>query len=240
MANCSCLEPYRLLLTCEHAVNTVPPDYSRLFAGHGEVLATHRGFDRYALELAEHLARTFHAPLLAAKVTRLLVDCNRTPGSRNLFSPYSRPLGREEKARILAAWHTPHQAAAAGEASRIIATGAMAVHVAVHSFTPVLHGHVRTADLGILYDPARPGEKKLCAKWLAELRRESPALRLRRNYPYLGKTNSLPTLLRQRFPDEKYLGIELEINQGYVEAAGSSPLAGIIASSLQRTLQALA
>jgi predicted N-formylglutamate amidohydrolase len=239
MANCSCPEPYRLLLSCEHAVNTVPPDYSGLFAGHREVLATHRGFDRYALEIAEHLARTFHAPLLVTKVTRLLVDCNRSRGSRNLFSPYSRPLGREERVRILTAWHTPHQEAVAGEAERIIATGAMAIHVAVHSFTPVLHGRVRTADLGILYNPARPGEKSLCARWLAELRRGAPDLRLRRNYPYLGKTNSLPTLLRERFPDAKYLGIELEINQGYVEAAGSSRLAGLIASSLRRTLRTL-
>lgn len=238
MANCSCPEIYRLLFTCEHATNEVPEEYRRLFAGQEAVLRTHRAYDPHALEIAGQLARTFRAPLLAARVTRLLVDCNRSPASHNLFSPYSRPLAREDKERVLAAWHTTHQTAVAGEVSRIITTGAMVVQLAIHSFTPVLNGHVRTADLGLLYDPARPGERKLCAKWLAELRREAPALRLRRNYPYLGKTDSLPTMLRTRFPETQYLGIELEINQGCTEALGASYLAGIIAASLGRVLSA--
>jgi predicted N-formylglutamate amidohydrolase len=239
MANCFCPEIYRFLFTCEHATNEVPEEYRRLFAGQEAVLRTHRAYDPHALEIAGQLARTFRAPLLAARVTRLLVDCNRSPASHNLFSPYSRPLAREDKERVLAAWHTTHQTAVAGEVSRIISTGAMVVHLAVHSFTPVLNGHVRTADLGLLYDPAKPGERKLCAKWLTELRREAPALRLRRNYPYLGKTDSLPAMLRKGFPEEKYLGIELEISQGYIETSGSSPLAGVVASSLRRALQAL-
>lgn len=226
----------RLLFTCEHAANAVPEEYRRLFTGQEEVLRTHRGYDRYALELAGQLARTFHAPLLAARVTRLLVDCNRSPASRNLFSSYSRPLARQEKERIRAAWHTPHQEAVAGEVAGIIKTGTVAVHLAIHSFTPVLNGTVRSADLGLLYDPARDGEKRLCTRWLAELRREAPALRLRRNYPYLGKTDSLPTMLRQRFPEKKYLAIELEINQGYAETKDSSCLARIIAASLGRAL----
>jgi predicted N-formylglutamate amidohydrolase len=234
---CTDSAQYRLLLTCEHAANEVPAEYRYLFAGHEEVLRTHRGYDQYALEVAGQLAGIFHAPLLAARVTRLLVDCNRSPASRNLFSPYSRPLARQEKERIRAAWHTPHQEAAAGETSRIIGTGRIAVHLAIHSFTPVLNGRVRTADLGLLYDPARPGESKLCTRWLTELRKEAPELRLRRNYPYLGKTDSLPTMLRKHFPEEKYLAIELEINQGYAAAIGASPLTGIIAASLGRALQ---
>lgn len=240
MANCSSPEGMRLFLTCEHAANAVPDEYRRLFAGHEEVLQTHRGYDRYALEIAEQLARTFRAPLLAGRVTRLLVDCNRSPAGRNLFSPYSRPLTRQDKERARAAWHTPHQAAVAGEAARIIETGAMAVQLAIHSFTPVLNGRVRTADLGLLYDPSRTREHMLCAKWLAELRREAPGLRLRRNYPYLGKTDSLPTLLRNRFAEGEYLGIELEINQRCAEALGTSHLAGVISSSLGRALSEFA
>lgn len=236
MANCSCPERYELLLTCEHAVNEVPEAYRYLFAGREEVLSTHRGYDLYALDIAGRLARAFHAPLLAAKVTRLLVDCNRSPASRDLFSTYSRPLSRQEKERIRAAWHAPHQAAAARAVSRVIETGALALQLAIHSFTPVLNGRVRTADLGLLYDPARSHERELCGRWLTELRREAPELRLRRNYPYLGKTDSLPTMLRKRFPETQYLAIELEISQGCAEALGASHLAGIIAASLGRTL----
>ncbi|RJX19317.1 MAG: N-formylglutamate amidohydrolase [Desulfobulbus sp.] len=236
MANCSCPEPFRLLLTCEHAVNTVPPEYAPLFAGHEEILESHRGYDLYALEIADRLARLCRVPLLAAAVTRLLVDCNRSPAGRNLFSSYSRPLAAPEKTRLLAARHTPHQTAVADGVSRIIASGRTALHLAVHTFTPVLHGKVRTADLGLLYDPARTTEKHLCARWLAELKKTEPALRLRRNYPYLGKSDSLPTVLRRRFSEERYLGIELEINQGYAGRADLALLAELIAITLGRAL----
>lgn len=238
MANCSCPEPYRLLFTCEHAGNEVPAEFRSLFVGQESVLQTHRGYDRYALEIASELARTFGAPLLAATVSRLLVDGNRSQASRNLFSPYSRVLAREERVRVRASWHSPHQEAVAKAAAGMIAAGATVIHVALHTFTPVLNGVIRTADLGLLYDPARAGEKELCARWRDELRREVPALRLRRNYPYLGKTDSLPTMLRGRFSGETYLGIEVEINQGYAQAAGPSRLAGIIAASLARVLSA--
>ena len=195
--------------------------------------------DQYALEIATTLAQTFNAPLLAATMSRLLVDCNRTPASRNLFSVYARPLARKERERVRATWHTPHQEAVTKAVTQSIAAGARVLHVAVHTFTPVLHGQVRTADLGLLYDPARPEERTLCARWLTELRRTAPKLRLRRNYPYLGRTDSLPTLLRSRFPGQNYLGIEVEINQGTAAALGLDLIGGALIASLARVLPGL-
>jgi hypothetical protein len=46
-----------------------------------------------------------------------------------------------------------------------------------------------------------------------------PEMRVRRNYPYLGKTDGLTTYLRRQFPAEQYLGIELEVNQRCLEPA---------------------
>lgn len=43
---------------------------------------------------------------------------------------------------------------------------------------------------------------------------------MRRNYPYAGKGDGLTMALRDRFPQHAYLGIELEINQKIVLAAG--------------------
>ena len=40
-----------------------------------------------------------------------------------------------------------------------VAARKQVLHVAVHSFTPVLHGERRNADVGLLYDPARPRER---------------------------------------------------------------------------------
>jgi hypothetical protein len=45
-------------------------------------------------------------------------------------------------------------------------------------------------------------------------------LRLRRNYPYRGRSDGLASLLRRRFPVEAYVGLELEVNQRFVEQGG--------------------
>jgi len=48
----------------------------------------------------------------------------------------------------------------------------------------------------------------------------APELRVRRNYPYAGKGDGLISHLRLRFAPCDYVGIELEVNQGIVTAAG--------------------
>lgn len=90
------------------------------------------------------------------------------------------------------------------------------MHVAVHSFTPELDGEVRNAEIGLLYDSRRKQEAELCRRWAANLRRLDPGLRVRFNYPYSGAADGLTTALRQRHPETRYLGIELEINQALV------------------------
>jgi predicted N-formylglutamate amidohydrolase len=101
-----------------------------------------------------------------------------------------------------------------------VARGRRVIHVSCHSFTPELDGKRRTADVGLLYHPGRHGEAALCARWKASLAERAPDLRVRRNYPYAGKGDGLTSHLRQRFLPGAYVGIELEINQNIVLAAG--------------------
>jgi predicted N-formylglutamate amidohydrolase len=89
--------------------------------------------------------------------------------------------------------------------------------VSSHSFTPVLDNHVRTADVGILYDPRRTGERALAVSWKSAFVTAAPELRVRRNYPYEGKNDGLTASLRRRHPAERYVGIELELNQALVK-----------------------
>ena len=98
--------------------------------------------------------------------------------------------------------------------------GRRVIHISSHSFTPQLDGKRRVADVGLLYDPARCGEAALCARWKTALAAYAPQLRVRRNYPYAGKGDGLTSHLRRRFPPAAYVGIEVEINQGIVRAAG--------------------
>jgi predicted N-formylglutamate amidohydrolase len=227
----------RLVLSCEHASNAVPRAYARLFRGSASVLATHRGYDLGAHDVARALARATGAPLFATQVTRLLVDANRTRGHAALFSQWSRDLSDVEREALLARYHAPHwrRVRAAVRPHR----GVRVAHIGVHSFTPVWNGTPREIDVGLLYDPARPAEADFCERWAASLRRADPSLRVRRNAPYRGISNCLPTALRRALPAARYLGLELELSQALLAtAAGRRRIAKLVGASLRELCRA--
>jgi predicted N-formylglutamate amidohydrolase len=210
----------RLVVSCEHGGGEVPPAYAGLFRGHEALLATHRGWDPGALELAREMADALDAPLHAATTTRLLVDLNRSIGHRQLYSELTRSLSPARRHSIVREHYRPHRDAVEAHIGQLIAAGHRVVHVASHSFTPVLNGVVRRADVAWLYDPRRSGEAQLAARWLGEFASHAPGLRLRRNYPYQGRGDGLTALLRRRHGDAEYVGIELEVNQRFVAEGG--------------------
>lgn len=211
--------------------------YAHLFRGARAraALASHRGWDIGALAVARILARQLAAPLFAATVSRLLVELNRSPGHPALLSEFSARLAPAERRGLLARHYQPHRAAIERAIADAIAAGHRVVHVAVHSFTPRLHGEVRRADLGLLYDPRRRRERVLCQRWQRALGTLAPAVRVRRNYPYRGQSDGLSTWLRRRFPETRYLGVEIECNQALLARPG--PRTGM-ARLLGRSLRA--
>jgi len=206
----------RLFITCEHAGNVVPKEYRHLFVGHEHLLPTHRGWDPGALLLAREMAKRFAAPLYFEETTRLLVDLNRSVGTPSLHSEPTHHLSRPERRAILDVYYHPHRRRVDAAVGELMASGDRIVHIASHSFTPELHGHVRTADVGLLYDPARPGEVALAARWKATLAAVAPTLRVRRNYPYQGRNDGFTSSLRRAHGPADYVGIEIEVNQAIV------------------------
>ena len=211
-----------VIITCEHGGNEVPPAYASLFVIHEALLATHRGWDLGALELARQMAAALHAPLFASTTTRLLIDLNRSIGHRQLHSEATRHLSIAQRKDVAAQYYRPHRDAVEGEIARKIDAGKRVVHIASHSFTPELHGVVRQADVGFLYNPQRAGERLLAQQWLQALHQSRPDLKLRRNYPYQGKGDGLTSLLRKRHGPDNYIGLELEVNQRFVIAGGQN------------------
>ena len=209
-----------VLITCEHAGKRVPAEFRELFEGQDELLDTHRGWDPGALTLAREMAAALDAPLFFCETTRLLIDLNRSISNPELFSEFSRPLPARVRREIVERHYRPHHEPIERWMRDAIGSGRRVVHIASHSFTPELNGHVRTADIGLLYDPGRRGEVELSNRWLGALKRASPALRLRRNYPYLGRSDGLTFRLRKAYPPAAYIGIELEVNQQFVRAGG--------------------
>jgi len=225
-----------LLLTCEHGGNRIPRALAPAFRGAGRALASHRGWDPGALALARLLARRLGRPLRAVTWSRLLVDANRAPGNPRIWSPFTAALPRPERLRILERWWWPHRRAVEAAVAAAAGRGRRVVHVAVHSFAPVLDGRVRSADVGLLYDSRRRREAELCRRWIAILGRLDPELRLRRNYPYRGDADGLTTWLRRRHPESRYLGVELEVNQARVGAPGWRRFQERVAESLRELL----
>jgi len=210
-----------LVVTCEHGGCDIPHPYAPLFSGRQVLVHSHRGWDAGALELGRQIADSFGVPLHAATTTRLLVDLNRSLGHRQLFSEITRPLSVACRREVIDRYWRPHRQAVEGEVARHIASGGRVIHVATHSFTPTLDGRQRSADVAWLYDPRRQAESVFARAWMMDFASRAPGLRLRRNYPYRGRDDGLTACLRKRHPDETYVGIELEVNQGIVERGGA-------------------
>jgi predicted N-formylglutamate amidohydrolase len=209
-----------LIITCEHGGNRVPAPYRPLFRGQKALLDSHRGYDPGSLVMAKALAGAFAAPLVSSTVSRLLIDLNRSIGHPQLFSAVTRAAPAEIRSQIVDEHYRPYRTQAEHLIAQAVARGHRAIHISSHSFTPELDGKVRGTDVGLLYHPARRGEAELCARWKETLAALAPDLRIHRNYPYAGKGDGLTSHLRMRFTPGDYVGIELEVNQGIVFAAG--------------------
>ena len=202
-----------LVITCEHGGNRIPAAYGDLFRADPSLLESHRGYDPGALSMAQTLAMAFSAPLLTSTVSRLLVDLNRSIGHPRLHAEAVKIAPAEVRQSILQQFYWPYRKQAERLVTQAIADHGRVVHVSAHSFVPELDGKRRTADIALLYDPARPGEVDLCGRWKASIESLAPEFTVRRNYPYAGKGDGLTKWLRRQLPASVYVGIELEVNQ---------------------------
>ena len=227
-----------LVISCEHGGNRIPPPYEPLFSGDALLLESHRGHDPGALTLAEDLAVAFGAPCVASTVSRLLVDLNRSIGHPPLHAAAVARLPVAVREQLLAEHYRPYRSRAESLVRQAIADHGRVIHLSSHSFTPELDGKRRRADIGLLYDPARPGEVDLCRRWKASLAAAAPQLVVRRNYPYAGKNDGLTRWFRRCLPADRYVGIELEVNQKHVLGAGLdwAALRALIVDSLEQAL----
>ncbi len=245
-----------LILSCEHGGHRIPAPWRSLFLGQESLLASHEGWDQGALELARLLSRSLGASLLAATTSRLLVDLNRSPHHPRLFSPFTRDLPPSQKKRILEKYYHPHRRRVRETLLWALEEGGRRkspegahetewrqdssspplLHLAIHSFTPVIRETERKGDVGLLYDPGRENERLFARLWQRELKKECPPCRIRRNYPYRGVADGLPTWLRREFPAEIYAGLEVEINQRLLTPGRLLQTGSLLIKTLERLL----
>lgn len=207
-----------VVLSCEHASNRVPVRFDNLGLD-VRALCSHIAWDIGAREVTRSFARALGCNAYEGRWSRLVADLNRSANHRKVIAessfgvevPGNCGIDLEERARRIETYWRPYRDAVESDVRAAIARAGLCVHLSVHSFTPEVDGHVRNADVGILFDPRRRREADLARRWALGI--AAAGLRVRLNYPYRGTADGLCKALRERLPASAYVGVEIELNQ---------------------------
>lgn len=227
----------KIIISCEHGGNYIPHEFRYLFTGAAKVLSSHRGLDIGALDVAKYMSRQLSAPLVYQRVSRLLVETNRSIGHAQLFSEYLTDLSPSIKKYLLGKYYHPYRNAIEQKISQLISEGNQVLHLSVHSFTPEFNGVQRKVDIGLLCDENHVLEAEFCQLWKTEIENLLPEKVVMINVPYQGADDGFTTYLRGKYDQDKYLGIELEINQKYADTDEMAVLRSALTNSLSITNQ---
>lgn len=204
-----------IVLVCEHASAFIPAKYHDLGLT-AEARRSHAAWDPGALAVTNAMARHLEASTVAARVSRLVYDCNRPPEAPDAMPvrsevfdiPGNRGLGTADKAARVEAYYRPFHAAVARTLERV----AHPVLVTVHSFTPIYGGTPRTVEIGILHD----SDTRL-ADAMLDLAAKHTDARVARNEPY-GPNDGVTHTLREHAIGAEYLNVMLEVRNDLIAA----------------------
>lgn len=219
----------KALLICDHASHRVPAALGALGLDDA-LLKLHVGWDIGVADVTRRLAARLDAPAVLAGYSRLVIDCNRRPGtpesitevSDGIDIPGNRGLDPAQRAAREAACFRPyHQAIEAALARR----PRPPLLVSLHSFTPVMAGVERPWQVGILWHRDRE-----LARRLINALRADPALSVGDNQPYSGRSPlgySIPVHARD-LPH-----VMIELRQDLIDThRGAAAWADILAAAL--------
>jgi predicted N-formylglutamate amidohydrolase len=173
-------------LTCDHAGARVPRKLGSLGLC-AEDLDRHVAWDIGAAAVAAKLATRLDAFVILQTYSRLVIDCNRPPGSAESIvriSETTRIPGNESvsPAEALAREREvfrPYHDRICTELDTRAAQPRNTILISVHSFTPRFHGHQRPWHAGVLYNR----DRRLASGLLASLRNDA-GLVIGDNEPY--------------------------------------------------------
>ena len=153
------------LLVADHAGNAMPRALGRLGLAEAEC-KRHIALDIGIASLGRLLADALDAMLIQQNYSRLVIDCNRPPGSPTSIPEMSEltpvpgnvALSEASKAARARAIFWSYHDRIAAELDRRRQAGRPTVLIALHSFTPSFKGVARPWDAAVLYhrDPRFP------------------------------------------------------------------------------------
>lgn len=147
------------LLTADHYGRILPRALGDLGVAESE-LARHVAWDIGIAGVAERLAKMLDAHLVAQRYSRLVIDCNRSPGlassipviSEATAIPRNEGISERERAARRREIFEPYHHRIDAVIDRRLRDKRPTVLVSLHSFTPVYAGIARPWHVGALYN----------------------------------------------------------------------------------------
>jgi predicted N-formylglutamate amidohydrolase len=147
------------LIVADHAGNIVPRALGQLGIPEAE-LERHIAWDIGIAAVSRLLADKLDATLVQQNYSRLVIDCNRAPGSETSIpeiselTPVPRNIGLSENQKAARAREIfrPYHDRIETELERRRQSGRPVALIAMHSFTPVFRGVARPWHAGVLYN----------------------------------------------------------------------------------------
>jgi len=147
------------LIVVDHAGNSIPRALGRLGVARAE-LERHIAWDIGVAAASRFLADALGATLVRQNYSRLVIDCNRAPGSETSIPEISELtptpgnvglIENQKRARVREIF-LPYHDTIETELDRRRQEGRRAVLIAMHSFTLVFKGAARPSHAGVLYN----------------------------------------------------------------------------------------
>jgi predicted N-formylglutamate amidohydrolase len=147
------------LLVCDHAGRDIPRRLHNLGLAESD-LARHIAWDIGIAGLGRELADRLDACLIMQPYSRLVIDCNRPPGSTTSIAAVSEArriagnenLSADDAASRVREIFAPYHAAIAQHLDARSKSKRPAILISLHSFTPVYAGVARPWHAGVLYN----------------------------------------------------------------------------------------
>jgi predicted N-formylglutamate amidohydrolase len=229
------------LITVDHAGARIPQRLGNLGLPAAE-LRRHIAWDIGALDVARRVGATLHATVVAQNYSRLVIDCNRDPGSPASIPTVSEHTAipgnvgittaqREMRRREIFDPYHAHIRALLDERERL---GRRTILLAQHSMTDVYKGVPRPMQASVMYNR----DRRLATHMLEFLRRV-PGLTIGENEPY-AVNDDTDYSIRWHAEARGLLHVELEIRQDLIATpAGQDEWAARVADALVASRQAL-
>jgi hypothetical protein len=188
------------LFSCEHATCAVPEAFRETFKGSEEIVASVKGWDPGALNLAQGFSMKFRTPLVHGDVTRLLIDLNEDGDLR--WSNFSGKLPEATRAKLVDRHERPYRQALRSRVTEDLTRNSRVLHVMIH-----------TEESGpeLLLEMVRDGfAREVADEWRNGLSASGVGMRVTKI-----DGSGLMERLVVNYPDDRYGLLRLKVPQSY-------------------------